>query len=183
MAVTLAGSPSPFKTKTPRKRPERKRHPKPRNITGKKQPNKRIPARKTARKKKTDTKKLFSKIKISQKKEKSNHSKNVSGSVGKRQQSLKKSSSESGTENAYLAHVEKKLRNWPAQVSFAGQEIDIWLKIYPGGNFEYKVLKLSGNPDFNRELINYLKQLQNIGFGPHGLGRPYEIEARFVAHD
>ncbi len=67
--------------------------------------------------------------------------------------------------------------------NFAGEEIDVILKIYPSGNFEYKVKKLSKNQEFNRELFKYLKQLKGIGFGPHNGNRAYEIEVKFVASE
>jgi outer membrane biosynthesis protein TonB len=185
IAVTLAGAKAPEPPSRAKKSSaKKKRHPKPRNITQEKKTPKRTPAKKKAPakpQKKPDAKKLFSKVKVPKKKEQKKSG--ASGTKRSQQQSIKKSTKERGVENAYLAKVERLLKGWPAQANFAGQEIDVWLKIYPSGNFEYKVLKLSGNPDFNHELINYLKQLQRIGFGPHSRGKPYEIEVQFVAHE
>jgi len=118
--------------------------------------------------KKVDTKKLFGSL---------NNKKNS------KNDSIKKASNAKGINQKYLAKVQKALMNWPAQANFAGEEIDVILKIYPSGNFEYKVKKLSQNMEFNRELFNYLKQLKRIGFGPHEGNRPYEIEVKFIAHD
>jgi outer membrane biosynthesis protein TonB len=186
IAVTLAGAnpPAPSKPKNRNAR-KKKRHAKPRNVTQEKKAPPKAPTKKRANPKaKPDTKKLFSKVKVSKKPEKKTERKSGANAPKKKgQQDIRKSTKESGVENAYLARVERALRDWPAQANFAGQEIDVWLKIYPSGNFEYKILKLSGNPDFNRELIGYLKQLQRIGFGPHQRGRPYEIEVQFVAHE
>ncbi len=182
ITVTLAGPPKPSSKATPRKEAvKKKHHPKPRNIVSKKKSAPKKAAKKAAPAKKPDAKKLFSKVKLPQ--EKSQKSGGAAGERKRGQQSLKKSLSESGVENAYLAKVENLLKGWPAQANFAGEEIDIRLKIYKDGSFDYKILKLSGNPDFNRELINYLKQLQRIGFGPHARKKPYEIEVKFIAHD
>jgi len=185
IAVTLAGAKAPEPpSKVQKSSAKKKRHPKPRNITQEKKTPSKAPAKKKAPvkpKKRPDARKLFSKVKIPQKKERKKGG--ASGTKKSQQHSIKKRAKEQGIENAYLAKVERLLKGWPAQANFAGQEIDVWLKIYPSGNFEYKVLKLSRNPDFNHELINYLRQLQGIGFGPHRRARPYEIEVRFVAHE
>jgi len=134
--------------------------------------------------KKIDTKKLFSHIKIpsshtSVKREKPSP-KTAKSQINS--SSIKREKKEKGIENRYLANVERLLRGWPAQVNFAGEEIDIKLTIYSDGSFDYKILRLSQNPDFNHALINYLKQLQGIGFGSHNRKRPYEIEVKFIAH-
>jgi outer membrane biosynthesis protein TonB len=189
ITVTLAGARPPAAPKaTPRKAPKKKRHPKPRNVSQTKKAPPKTPAKKkVSPRKRPDTKKLFGGVKPPKKSPaKPAETQRKSGAkISKKRsgESIKKPKRESGVENAYLARVERALRDWPAQANFAGQEIDVWLKIYPSGNFEFKVMKLSGNPDFNHELINYLKQLQRIGFGPHKRGRPYEIEVQFVAHE
>jgi len=185
IAVTLAGTKAPEPPSQAKKNSAKKKHhPKPRNITREKKAPNKAPAKKKAPakpKKRPDTKKLFSKVKVPQKKEQKKGG--AMGTKKSQQQSIKKSTKERGVENAYLANVERLLKGWPAQANFAGQEIDVRLKIYPSGDFEYKILQLSGNPDFNHELVNYLKQLQRIGFGPHNRGKPYEIEVQFVAHE
>ncbi|WP_456457706.1 TonB C-terminal domain-containing protein [Nitratifractor sp.] len=183
IAVTLAGPPSPTPKRAirPKRESRKKQHPKPRNVTvAKKSPTQKA-SKKAIPKKRPDTKKLFSKVKIPSKKKE--HTEGASGTKKQGERTLKQNKHESGVENAYLAKVENLLRGWPAQANFAGEEIDIRLKIYKDGSFDYKILKLSGNPDFNRELINYLKQLQRIGFGSHARKKPYEIEVKFIAHD
>ena len=96
--------------------------------------------------------------------------------------SLKKQKkSDVGIENAYLAMIEEKLKGWPAQSEYAGEKVKVWIKIEPNGLFQYKVLTASGNEAFNSGLIDYLKQLQKIGFGPHKGNRPYELDVEFVA--
>ena len=124
--------------------------------------------------KKPKVRSLFSKVKIGEKKV----PQNTSGSRKKNRDKKDK-----GAENRYFAHVEQMLRGWPAQANFAGEEIFVRLKIFSDGRFEFKVLKLSNNQEFNSELVAYLKQLQGIGFGPHRNGRPYTIEVQFVAHE
>ncbi len=88
-----------------------------------------------------------------------------------------------GEINRYLAKIEKRLRSWPAQRDFAGEEIDVRLKIYPNGKFDYKIMKYSRNSEFNNALISYLDDLKRFGFGPHKGGRAYEIEVKFIAHN
>jgi len=186
--VSLAGPASSRPKRTAPPKTKKRHHPKPRNISSEKKtpPPKRTtrkkPSPKKPPRKKTDTRKLFSKIKIPQ------NNRRQSGTASEKprktgEKNLRKNTGDRGRQNAYLARVEELLRGWPAQVNFAGEEIDVRLRIYRNGNFDYRILKLSGNPDFNRELINYLKQLQRIGFGPHRQGRPYEIEVQFVAHE
>ncbi len=182
IAVTLAGPPSPSIKKSPHKKrePKKKHRSKPRNVKGAKH----TPARKHIKQakpsRKPDAKKLFSHVKLP--KQKTVKSAGAMGEKKKGERTLRKSKAESGVENAYLANVEHLLKGWPAQANFAGEEIDIRLTIYRDGTFDYKILKLSGNPDFNRELINYLTQLQRIGFGSHERKKPYEIEVKFIAH-
>ena len=184
ISVSLAGPPHTAPPKPAAKKPAKKRrHPKPRNIAAPKSTLPR-PVKKRTKARKPDAKKLFSHVKVAPRKTAKLPSR-TGGSAGKKKQgakTLKRSRSESGVENAYLAKVENLLKGWPAQANFAGEEIDIRLKIYPDGRFDYRILRLSGNPDFNHELINYLKQLQRIGFGPHSHGKPYDIEVKFIAH-
>ncbi|WP_292654415.1 TonB C-terminal domain-containing protein [Nitratifractor sp.] len=182
IAVSLAGSPHPPKpaAKSPVKK---RRHPKPRNIAAPQKNRAHRPARKSTKARKPDTKKLFSHVKVPPRK--AAKTRPHTGSAGEKKagaKTLKKSRNEGGVENAYLAKVENLLKGWPAQANFAGEEIDIRLKIYPDGRFDYRILRLSGNPDFNHALINYLKQLQQFGFGPHSHGKPYDIEVKFIAH-
>ena len=97
-------------------------------------------------------------------------------------ESLKKpNSGDKGVENRYLASVEQKLRGWPEQANFAGEQISVLLTIYPSGRFDYKVQRLSANSEFNEALLAYLRQLQSIGLGRHTRDRPYTIEVEFKA--
>ena len=88
-----------------------------------------------------------------------------------------------GVENAYLAKVQRLLEQWPAQSDFAGEKVKVLLKIRPDGYFDFSLVRRSANPDFNRALSDYLKQLQRFGFGPHKGGRTYIFEAEFIAKE
>ena len=90
---------------------------------------------------------------------------------------------DSGVEDAYLAHVREMLEGWPAQSDFAGEEVKVHLKIDPTGHFEFVIKRRSQNPAFNRALTDYLKQLQEFGFGPHRGSRTYLFEAEFIAKE
>jgi len=79
-----------------------------------------------------------------------------------------------GIENAYLAKVSRKLKAWPSQVNYAGEEFHVHLTIYRDGTFKYIVERPSNNPEMNEVILNYLKQLQSIGFGPHGGASVYD---------
>lgn len=92
-------------------------------------------------------------------------------------------SSDRGIENAYFALVEEKLKGWPAQSEYAGEEAKVWFKIETNGKFIFKVVTGSSNPDFNAGLVAYLEQLQKFGFGPHKGGRAYKLDVKFVATD
>lgn len=119
-------------------------------------------------KKHIETNKLFSSIKMTNSNNKSLKS--------------KQKGEGNGVLNRYLASIEKRLRGWPAQSNFAGEEIDVRLKIYPNGQFDYKIMRYSDNQAFNDALISYLEQLKRYGFDPHRGNRAYEIEVKFVAH-
>ena len=90
-------------------------------------------------------------------------------------------SSDRGIENAYFALVEEKLKGWPAQSDYAGEEAKVSFRIETDGQFIFKVVTGSSNADFNEGLVAYLEQLQKFGFGPHKGGRAYQIEVKFVA--
>jgi len=92
-------------------------------------------------------------------------------------------SSDSGVENDYLAYVQSMLEGWPAQSEYAGEKVKILLQINPTGFFEFKVKSASNNQDFNDGLIEYLEQLQDIGFGRHKGKRTYQFEAEFIAKE
>lgn len=92
-------------------------------------------------------------------------------------------SSDSGVEDAYLAKVQSMLEGWPAQSEYAGEKVKVHLFIDPTGSFEFEVKSASNNDNFNRDLIEYLKQLQVIGFGRHKGSRTYKFEAEFIAKE
>ncbi len=92
-------------------------------------------------------------------------------------------SSDSGVENEYLAYVQSMLEGWPAQSEYAGEKVKVLLEINPSGFFEFKVKSASNNQDFNDGLIEYLEQLQEIGFGRHKGERTYQFEAEFIAKE
>ena len=92
-------------------------------------------------------------------------------------------SSDSGVENAYLAYVQSMLEGWPAQSEYAGEKVKVLLQINPSGFFEFKIKSASNNQDFNDGLIEYLEQLQEIGFGRHKGNRTYQFEAEFIAKE
>lgn len=86
-----------------------------------------------------------------------------------------------GVENRYLSGVQDRLYGWPPQPGFAGATITIGLSIRPDGRFTYEVLTPSGNPEFDRTIMQYLKQLQAAGFGPTPGGRSYAFKVDIVA--
>ena len=92
-------------------------------------------------------------------------------------------SSDSGVENAYLAKVQSMLEGWPAQSEYAGEKVKVLLHIDPTGGFEFKLKTASNNENFNTGLIEYLEQLQTIGFGRHKGERTYQFEAEFIAKE
>ena len=89
--------------------------------------------------------------------------------------------SDRGIENAYFALIEEKLKGWPAQSDYAGEMAKVWIKVEPSGRFIFKVTTASAIDAFNTGLIDYLKQLQRIGFGPHKGNRAYTLNVEFVA--
>ena len=90
-----------------------------------------------------------------------------------------KKSSNSGEESAYFAKVEAMLDSWPAQSDFLGEQATVTLFIKPTGQFEFQVTSGSNNEVFSRSVMDFLKQLQGIGFGRHNAGRTYEFEVEF----
>lgn len=90
-------------------------------------------------------------------------------------------SRDSGVVNPYFARVEEILFGWSAQSEFAGQKATVWIRIEPSGKFRFRVTTASRNPEFNRGLIEYLRELQKSGFGKHEANRAYELEIEFIA--
>lgn len=91
--------------------------------------------------------------------------------------------SQSGVENAYYAKVQSLLETWPAQSDYAGEKAMVHLYVKPTGLFEFKVKSQSGNIEFNLGLIDFLMQLQKLGFGTHKGGKTYEFEVEFIAKE
>lgn len=87
----------------------------------------------------------------------------------------------SGIENGYKSKVKSILNGWPAQSDFAGNKAKIKFVIEPSGRFEFDVISKSSNEEFNKGLIQYLKQLQKVGFGAHGGDRAYVFDVDFIA--
>jgi len=90
---------------------------------------------------------------------------------------------DSGVENAYFAHVQSMLEEWPAQSDYAGEKAKVILYIEPSGFFKFKIVSHSNIPAFNRGLEEFLEELQLEGFGPHHAGRTYKFEAEFIAKE
>jgi len=94
--------------------------------------------------------------------------------------SLKEHESEdSGVENAYFSKVQSMLENWPARSDFLNERATVTLYIKPTGKFEFQVTSGSNNEAFAKSIMNFLEQLQGIGFGHHNAGRSYEFEVEF----
>jgi len=91
--------------------------------------------------------------------------------------------SDKGISNAYLALIEEKLKGWPAQSDYAGELVKVWIKVQPSGDFVFKVITASSNDAFNKGLIAYLEQLQEMGFGRHKGSRAYELDVEFIAKE
>jgi len=193
IAVSLSEAPKPTSTQTkspkidnPVSQKSKSKPKKIRNITAKKsKPKKQIKKSKKSAKK-IRTKELFASIHKkpqTKKATKSKSSKKIAKTAAQRvRESLKKrDDSDRGVENAYIASVQERLRGWPAQSNFAGEQISVQIRIHPDGSFEFKVQRLSNNSQFNDALITYLKQLQSIGLDPQSYGNPYEIDVKFTA--
>ena len=88
---------------------------------------------------------------------------------------------ERGVENAYIAKVQSLLHNWPAESNYKGSQVKIKFTIYSSGKFKFRLTSRSPNQNFNQGLIEYLKQLQRIGFGQHSKSTPYDIAVTFRA--
>lgn len=91
----------------------------------------------------------------------------------------KQKSMDSGEVNTYFAKVQAMLEAWPARSEFLGEEATVTLFIKPTGKFEYQVTSGSDNVDFGKSVVDFLNQLQRLGFGRHNAGRTYEFEVEF----
>ena len=86
--------------------------------------------------------------------------------------------------NAYGAKITAILYNgFPEQEEFAGNQVDIKLTIYPSGRFRFQVTRYSSNTEFNEILIQYLEQLQSIGFERHDNLKAYTFNIEFIAKE
>ena len=191
IAVSLSPSPNRVdrakKSSKPKKKSQAKTKPKeilkPKKTASQKKiksvspkPSKTIKRNKKKPEKKIKMSKLFDKInekKPIEKKEKKTTKKRLKKEKGQ----------DRGVKNAYFARVERMLQNWPSQSEFAGETIRVWLKIRQDGTFEFRLLSASNNEDFNTGLIQYLKQLQRVGFDPHRHSKAYELNVEFVAKE
>ncbi|MDD3775150.1 MAG: TonB C-terminal domain-containing protein [Sulfurovaceae bacterium] len=88
---------------------------------------------------------------------------------------------DAGVEDAYKSKVRSILQGWPAQSSYAGERAKISFVIQPNGDFDFKITQPSANEEFNQGLVQYLKQLQKVGFGPHAGSRAYLFDVNFIA--
>jgi hypothetical protein len=88
-------------------------------------------------------------------------------------------SKDSGVENAYFSKVKSMLENWPARSDFLNERATVTLYIKPTGKFEFQVTSGSNNEAFAKSIMDFLEQLQGIGFGHHNAGRSYEFEVEF----
>ena len=191
MAVSLAGGKQLKKKKQGEKESAlKKKRVKPKKIRNITSANKAKQKSKKAKHspKKVKAKSLFSSIKTPVKSrkntsKKANREEQKSASQKVADAMKKAEHRDKGIEHRYFASVEEKLRGWPAQANYAGEQISVWLKVYPSGSFEFKVQKFSANSEFNEALIAYLKQLQEIGLGRHNNPKPYQIEVEFEARE
>ena len=191
MAVSLASG-NQLKRKEKKQSSQKKVREKPKKIRNITSVNKRKQKSKKAKNppKKVKAKSLFSSVKTpADSRKKTNKKEHKKINKGEKKSASQKVADamkraehrDKGIENKYFASVEEKLRGWPAQANYAGEQISVWLKVYPSGSFEFKIQKLSANSDFNEALIAYLKQLQEIGLGSHRNPKPYQIEVSFEA--
>ncbi len=201
IAVTLQ---APTKTKTPaaktvksksepKPKSKKKHHSKPKPIQSPQNTHVKPVPKKTRKKppKRIRAKKLFSQVKTTQKttpkpKKKPSEKPKRRTTKAKSSQSIRDSlkrqkQRDKGIENRYLAGVQEKLYGWPTQTSFAGARVTIGLTIHPSGRFSYVVLQHSNNPDFDRTILRYLKQLQTTGFDPTPKGKEYAFKVEIVA--
>lgn len=102
-----------------------------------------------------------------------------SSAIARINEAMKNRSSDSGVENAYFAKVQSILESWPARSDFLGESATVTLFIKPTGMFEFQVTSGSDNEAFSRSVMDFLTQLQSIGFGRHNAGRTYEFEVEF----
>ncbi len=177
-------------TPKPKKKQTKKSKPKPKKIKPKKRPK---PKKKIIKKikpkpkpkPKPNIKRLFKNIKDTKPSHKSQKSSEVKNSKTKHITSSMKNveTKDRGVVNKYFAKVEETLYYWPALSGFEGERAEVWLKIQRDGSFVFRLTKPSNNQDFNSGLIQYLKQLQRVGFARHTYGRSLEARVEFEAKE
>ena len=191
IAVSLSPSPNRVdrakKSSKPKKKSQAKIKPKeilkPKKAASKKKIKSVSP--KPSKTTKTNKKKPEKKIKMSKLFDKINRKRPIEKKEKKttKKRLKKEKGQDRGVKNAYFARVEGMLQNWPSQSEFAGETIRVWLKIRQNGTFEFKILSASNNEDFNTGLVQYLQQLQRVGFDPHHNSKAYELNVEFVAKE
>jgi len=195
ISVSLAGAKSKTKNNSQHKKVTSKREKKSiekkvkKRVVKKKKPKKKVLKKKKVVKEKkvAKKKKVVKKVKESNKSDKRQKAKKVSSlfdNVGdKKLINSNKKKQDKGVENAYFANIQDILQGWNAQSEFAGESATIWVKIKRDGSFRFKLIRPSNNSEFNSGLIEYIKQLQRIGFDPHKNSKSYELEIEFVAKE
>lgn len=86
-----------------------------------------------------------------------------------------------GIINQYFAEVQKLLyENWLPNEEYIGYSIRVMIIIDNKGNFDYNVLRWSGNPSFDSDFKEYLQFLKTIPFPPYKDGDFVEIVTEFI---
>ncbi len=179
--------PKPKKQAKKKKKPKKK----PKVTKAKKTPPKKIAKpkkkieKKVEKKPKPKLKKLFENIKEKKSSSQSKELSQVKNDDNKHITSSMKNvqNKDKGIINKYFAKIEETLYYWPALSGFEGEKAQVWLKIQKDGSFIFRLTKYSNNPDFNSGLIQYLKQLQRVGFARHSYTRPLEATVEFIAQE
>jgi len=174
-------------TRDRHKKIEKKREKKKKIIKKKKVKKKKVKKKKIV-KKKSIVKKNRTKKRVDKKRKREKVSSlfdkvNDKKPKGSNSQKNSQKKQDKGIENVYFANVEDILQGWNAQSEFAGESAKIWVKIQRDGSFKFKLTKPSNNLEFNRGLIEYLRQLQKIGFDPHNNSKAYELNIEFIAKE
>ncbi len=196
--IAIGLSTAPTKQSTPISKPKlkpkkqtkkkKKTNKKPKVTKAKKRPPKKISKpkkkieKKDEKKPKPELKKLFENIKENKPSPQTKEISQVKDDANKHITSSMKNvqNKDKGIINKYFAKIEETLYYWPALSGFEGERAQVWLKIQKDGSFAFRLTKYSNNPDFNNGLIQYLKQLQRVGFARHQYKRPLEAKVEFI---
>ncbi|NPA03957.1 MAG: TonB C-terminal domain-containing protein [Epsilonproteobacteria bacterium] len=96
--------------------------------------------------------------------------------------SIKSIKSVSGKKDPYLEEVYRILYSyWLPSKESAGGEAIVEISIDLNGDFEYKIIKLSSNELFNKELKSFLEKMRDISFPTPQ--KPRTVKVRFEAKD